>query len=268
MEHCEDKNVTEFFQILNQTKIATVFQPIISLQNGQVMAYEALSRITLDGCNMSISDMFDMAAHLKCLWRLEKVCRSKAVKNAIKKPDGVKLFLNVDPNVIQDPEFVSGFTKEYLDKYKLRTKDIVFEITERSDVENYEILQNVVHHYEEQGFEIALDDVGAGYSGLNRINYLNPKFLKIDMELIHHIYNSKSKKSLVSMLVKYCENMNGILIAEGIEQKEELECLIQLGVKYGQGYYLGKPNPDFIDLEENKIKQIQTYQRQQKTAIV
>lgn len=194
MEHCEDKNVTEFFQILNQTKIATVFQPIISLQNGQVMAYEALSRITLDGCNMSISDMFDMAAHLKCLWRLEKVCRSKAVKNAIKKPDGVKLFLNVDPNVIQDPEFVSGFTKEYLDKYKLRTKDIVFEITERSDVENYEILQNVIHHYEEQGFEIALDDVGAGYSGLNRINYLNPKFLKIDMELIHHIYNSKSKK--------------------------------------------------------------------------
>ena len=250
------QNLTEkeFLEIIRKQRIKPVYQPIISFRKGKIIAYEALSRVTDEYKDVAIDELFQMAHQLGCLWELEKICRSMAMKNAHGKPKNAKLFLNVDGQVILDKEFVKGFTKEKLVQNGIKTSDIVFEITERSDVENRDMLRNLVKHYESQGFAIAIDDIGSGYSGLNRMNYLNPQYIKVDYELVHNIHKSKSQRSIVGLLANHCKEMKYVLIAEGIENKEELECLIQLGVDCGQGYYLAKPKNEFGDISEERKK--------------
>ena len=103
-----------------------------------------------------------------------------------------------------------------------------------------------MNHYQSQGYEIAIDDVGSGYSNLNRIVYTAPKYLKIDMELIRDIHQYKEKRAMVKALVSYCQEVNCLLIAEGVETKQEYICLKDLGVELVQGFYFGKPQPDFL----------------------
>ncbi|MBO4981449.1 MAG: EAL domain-containing protein [Lachnospiraceae bacterium] len=259
MQNLEEK---DFWDIIKKQKIKPVFQPIVSLKNGKVIAYEALSRVTGEYKDIPIGEMFDMATRLGCLWKLEKVCRWLAMKKASEKPRSAQLFLNVDGQVLLDTEFVKGFTKENLERNGLKTSDIVFEITERSDVENRDLLLKLIKHYEMQGFAVAIDDIGSGYSGLNRLNYLDPQYVKVDYELVHDIHKSKSQRSIVGLMVSYCKEMNHVLIAEGIESKEELECLIQLGVDCGQGFYLAKPKEDFEGISEGIKKTIRHLQQQ------
>lgn len=163
-------------------------------------------------------------------------------------PLGKKLFINVDANILLDSDFVQGFTKEYLKKYHLDSNSIVFELSETTFIEDKHLFKQVVRHYRSQGFEIAIDDVGSGYSNLNRINHTQPEYIKLDKELIQDIHLNKDKHTMVEVMVNYCKAMHYKLIVEGIETKEELECLIQLGIEYGQGYYLKKPVDNFDDL--------------------
>lgn len=238
----------EFYEILEKKAIYPVFQPIINLKTGQVAGYEALSRIDRKNTSFNIADMFKVAEQLGAVWKLEKLCRNKALKAASGKPQNTKLFLNVDGKVLQDEHFIQGFTNRKAAKAGVSSSDIVFEITERSDIENYRILQKIMKHYVDQGYEIALDDVGAGYSGLNRVVNTEPNYLKADMELVRNIQNSKAKKAMMALLLHYCDEMGTIMIAEGIEKAEELQCLCELGVHYGQGYFLGMPDRTFRNI--------------------
>lgn len=110
-------NETIFAEIIEKKKLKPFFQPIVSLRNGKVLAYEALSRVTGKYEDISIGAMFDMATKLDCPWRLDKLCRSLAIKQASKKPKQAKLFLNVDSHVLLDAEFKQGFTQDSLRKY-------------------------------------------------------------------------------------------------------------------------------------------------------
>ena len=240
----EQEQIQDFFDVLKDKAIRTVFQPIVDLHSGEVLAYEALSRTTND-CSLSIDKLFSLADHLGQVWNLEKLCRGKALKASKHKPDKVKIFLNVDANVILDPEFVKGFTKESLKFYGLETRDVVFELTERSSVEDTQVFQQVVGHYKAQGYQIAIDDAGSGYSNLNRIGFVEPQYIKIDMELIRNIDINRGKRSMVEVMSKFCEEMGYKLIAEGIETENEMKTLIEIGIPYGQGYYLQKPDSEF-----------------------
>lgn len=261
----DEAKVKELNQIVEQGAIKSVFQPIISLETGEILAYEALSRITLKESLLSIDQLFDFAEDANQVWNLEKLCRSKALAKAVEKPENAKIFINVDANVILDNAFVQGFTKEFLGKYNLNAKDIVFEITERTrvDDEDKEVFQEVVNHYKKQGFEIAIDDVGAKYSNLNRISCVQPQYIKIDMELIRNIHLNKSKSSIVGIMARFCKEMNYTIIAEGIESKEELETLIRLGVTYGQGYYFQKPVEQFRKIPTAVLEVLKTFREEE-----
>lgn len=209
----------EFYKILERKSIYPMFQPIVNLQTGRVSGYEALSRIDRSSTTLTISDLFVIAEQVGCVWKLEKLCRNKALKAGVP------------------------------------ASDIVFEITERSDIENYQILQQIMKHYADQGYEIALDDVGAGHSGLNRVVNTTPDYLKADIELVRDIHKYKKKEIMMKLLLDYCNATGAILIAEGIETVQELECLHSLGVHYGQGFFLGKPERAFgnISAESEEI---------------
>ncbi len=243
-----EKKISDFFKIINEKKIKCVFQPIVSLKTGEIVSFEALSRITLESCQINIEELFKIANTLEQSWKLDQLCRKCAIKASQQMPLGKKLFINVDANILLDQDFVQGFTKEYLKKYHLDSNNIVFELSETTSIENKHLFKQAVRHYRSQGFEIAIDDVGSGYSNLNRINHTQPEYLKLDRGLIQDIHLNKDKHTMVEVMVNYCKEMNYKLIVEGIETKEELECLIQLGVEYGQGYFLKKPIDNFDDL--------------------
>jgi EAL domain-containing protein (putative c-di-GMP-specific phosphodiesterase class I)/GGDEF domain-containing protein len=249
----------DFYEILEKQLIYPVYQPIVSLENGVILGYEALSRINKIDTNLNVSSMFHLAEELGKVWELEAVCRKLSLKHASNKPNDVKLFLNVDPNVIHDDKFKAGLTYTYLERYNLKPEDIIFEITERTNIEDAKTFQATIQHYKSQQFKIAIDDFGDGYAGVNRVCAVLPDYIKLDMAIVRDIDKDTIKQTLVENLVHLCKEIHINMIAEGIETEAELKELIRLDVPYGQGYYLQTPNPEMKDITEECKKKISEF---------
>jgi EAL domain-containing protein (putative c-di-GMP-specific phosphodiesterase class I)/GGDEF domain-containing protein len=245
-----------FNEILTNEAISTVFQPIISLENGIVFGYEALSRISIPTSGITTEELFQIAHQQNRLWDLEKLCRTKALENASIQSMHSILFINVDASTLQDPKFRSGFTVEKIIEYGISASSIVIELTEQRAIMDMSSFVSTVQHYQGQGFQIAIDDFGSGYSGLNRVCELAPSFLKIDINLIRDIHKDRLKRAAVNSTVEFCRKSGIQVIAEGIECEEELKTVIQLGVDFAQGYYLCRPSHQLSTLRSECIKQI------------
>ncbi|MFJ7972613.1 GGDEF domain-containing protein [Psychrobacillus sp. NPDC096389] len=247
----EDHDYGELFSyIVKEKAIQTVFQPIISLHSGQIYGYEALTRGPANTVLQNPEMLFDYALKNGQLWELENLCRANALKCAYELQAEGKLFLNVNPNIMNDPKFKQGFTKEYLSKFQMAADSIVFEITEREAINNLKDFINTIDHYKNQFYQIAVDDVGAGYSGLNVITDVRPHYMKLDMKLIRDIDRDRTKQLLVKSLSEFANYSQIHIIAEGIETKEELRTLIDIGVHFGQGYFIQKPNALLFPVRE------------------
>lgn len=251
----ERKVREQLCKIIDEKRIIPVYQPIVSLKDGKILGYEALSRIDMEDCLFNTEEMFEYAEVFHCSWNLEYLCRKKAIKGVKNEICDKKLFINVDPYVLNDERFKRGMTKEYLERYDISTQNIVFEISERTNIDEVEAFQRTINHYERQNYHIAIDDFCKGYAGFNRVYFLQPEYVKIDMSIIRDIDKDTVKSSLVAGFVKYCMDDKILLIAEGVETKEELEKLIELGVDYAQGYFLGKPKAKLQNISE-KVKNI------------
>jgi len=214
--------------IIEEKAIQTVFQPIISLHSGQNYGYEALTRGPVNTVLHNPETLFDLAMKNGKLWELEHLCRANALKQANHLKAEGKLFLNVNPNIMNDPKFKQGFTKEYLSKFHMDSDSIVFEITEREAINNVKDFINTVDHYKKQFYQIAVDDVGSGFSGLNVIADVRPHFIKLDMKLIRDIDKDRTKQLLVRSLNEFANYSQIHIIAEGIETKEEVSTLIDI----------------------------------------
>lgn len=247
----------ELDYIIEKNQIKSVFQPIISLRDGQILGHEALSRITCKTTISNTEELFYLAGECNRLWDLELLCRVKSLEAAyiqMKPPYDKKLFVNVNPKVMHDIKFRDGFTIEYLNKYNIVPENIIFEITERQAIHDMVSFQGAVEHYKKQHYKIAIDDAGAGYSGLNLISDIHPHYLKLDMKLIRNIDKDSLKYVLVKSLIEFSRITNISLIAEGIETREELKALINLGVQYGQGYYIQKPDEAIKEIDPELIR--------------
>ncbi len=239
-------------EIIENAEIRSVFQPIISLRDGGVLGYEALSRGP-KGTEMESPEMlFAVAEETKNLWDLERLCRAKALCAMQMSKTNATLFLNVNPNIMEDEKFRKGFTKEYLKEFDIDPKKIIFEITERSAVSNIKDFREIIQNYKDQDYKIAIDDAGAGYSGLNLISDVQPHYLKLDINLIRDIDKDSVKQALVKSMYEFAKITGTYLIAEGIETRNELQTLINLGVHYGQGYYIKRPD-SAVDCIESKV---------------
>lgn len=242
-------------QIIQNERITTVFQPIVCLVDGSTLGYEALSRGPQNSTLENPAMLFDTAMRENLLWELEYLCRKKAIERASEILKKKCLFVNVDPKVIYDEKFRSGITKDFISKYDINTSNIVFEITEWSFIEDYKSFKSVIGNYINQGYKIAIDDTGSGYSGLRMLAEIHPNYIKIDMELIRDIDKKAINQALIKTLNDFANSTNMYIIAEGIETINELSTLIDLGVKYGQGYLLRRPSTDFLEIKK-EIKEV------------
>ena len=235
------------------------------LKDGSIHGYEALSRIVDPKEIKNTEDLFYVGALCGKIWELERICRKKILRRYSEfSPDDQvgKLFINVNPLVITDESFKSHFTRKNLDRFGISPNRIVIEITERSMVTNTQEFLNAVAHYKSQGYQIAIDDVGACYSGLNVVCETYPHYLKIDMPLVRDIDSDQMKYALVKGLVEFAKNTSVRLLAEGIETEPELNTLLELGVDYGQGYLIGKPKPEAHPASIEARRAIKTFYQQ------
>jgi EAL domain-containing protein (putative c-di-GMP-specific phosphodiesterase class I)/CBS domain-containing protein len=256
----------ELIQILKNKSIRTVYQPIVSLDDGHVLGYEALSRGPCDSFFESPGNLFHVAEHFNRLWELELLCRTKALENARELPTGKLLFINVNPEVIKDRKFKKGSTKDYISKFGMNPSNIIFEITEKTAVSDYKSFRKTIDNYISQGYKIAIDDTGAGYSGLRLLTETRPQYIKIDMALVRDIDKESIKQELMKTFYSFAKITNMQLIAEGIETINELNTLIDIGVQYGQGYFLQRPVAEFTPITQQvKEKIISRYRLKVKT---
>lgn len=254
----------ELKKILDDKDITIVFQPIVSLKDGSIIGYEALTRGPKNSTLYSPQKLFTAAEQLNKLWDLECLCRSKAIEKASSIDTDKLLFLNVNPLILKDEKFRKGFTKEFLKKYNMYPESIIFELTERTCIKDYKSFRATLDNYLEEGYKIAIDDAGAGYSGLKMISETKPHYIKIDIDLIRDIHKDSFKQNLIKMLVDLADNTNMKLIAEGIEVEEELIKLIELGVTAGQGYFIQRPSDLLLNIEEDVKRTIIKYHKQYK----
>ncbi|MDN5312650.1 MAG: hypothetical protein PWQ68_1623 [Thermoanaerobacteraceae bacterium] len=240
-----DPILQELKEIIEKKSVRTVFQPIISMKTGEILGYEALSRGPKGSPLESPLELFAAAEKYHMLFALERVCREKALMNAGNIKNGYKIFININPYVIYDPEFKGGVTRSLMESLNFAQKDVVIELTERASIQDFKGFRSALEHYTEQGYKIAIDDTGAGYSGLQSIVSITYNYIKIDRSLIENIDKDPVKQALLDAFIKFAKRIESMVIAEGIETLEEMETLIDLGVDYGQGYIIARPSENF-----------------------
>ncbi len=228
-------------EVLLEDKIATVFQPVVNLRDNSVLGQEALSRGPEGTVFHAPLRLFELATESDLAFELDRKCRRRALIAARALPKGQKLFINVLPSALYDPEFQGESLVSQLDQLGLSPDRIVLEITEKYAIENYGVFAEALAEFTQLGFTIAVDDVGAGYSGLEKIAHLNPKYLKLDRELIKDLDSSYIRREMARALKSFADKIGSTIIAEGIEREAELASLLELGIEFGQGFLLARP---------------------------
>jgi len=240
----ENLQVLERLQdIILRERVVTAYQPILKLKDRTVLGFEALSRGGR-GTGLETADaLFGAAAEHELLVELDRLCRMRALLSSGRVPTNAKLFVNTLPATISDPQFRGKALIDFLDRAQVSPDRIVVEITEKLVIENYGLFREAMAYFTDLGMLFAVDDVGVGYSGLESIAHLKPSFLKIDTVLVRDVHASLVNREMVKAIVSLGRGIGATVIAEGIHTTEEAHALQEMGVAYGQGYLLARPDP-------------------------
>ena len=253
----------ELLSIIDHGGITTVYQPIVNLKYGVILGYDALTRAP-HGSELARPDaLFRAAIKHNMLPQLEALCREKACAGIGSLQPGQLLFINVCPDVLTHNDFIPEITINALRQHGLTPAQVVFEITESTAIRDYPPIRQVLNALTQEGFVTATDDVGRGYSSLQQVIELRPKYIKVDMSLVRDIDKDPFKQALLEAIVKFAAISNAYLVAEGIETKGELATLIRMGVDFGQGYLLARPATPKPTLNEDMYAYIQAVAREQ-----
>lgn len=231
--------------VIDQGRWVPVFQPIVSLTAGHILAYEALSRPhDRDGHPVSVLQVVEKAHAAGAEARVDTVAIQSIGSRAYDLPAGSMLFVNASPATLLDHV-------EALAPLRGLEGRLVIELTERDLVpeERMAEFQRVIGGLRGKGVLVAMDDCGAGYSGLTRLVRLRPDFAKIDMELVRGVDEDGAKAALVDAFVHFAREAGITVIAEGIETVAERDALSDLGVEYIQGFLVGRPEPTFARVD-------------------
>lgn len=215
--------------------LSIVFQPVIDLFSGRVVAVEALSRFAITPA-LAPDVWFDLAHRVGRGNELEILAITRALASLPLIPDGITLAINVGPR---------SAVAAHLDGVLagVPAGRVILELTEHVSFDDYPALRSALAAMRAAGLRLAVDDAGSGYSSLTHILKLAPDFIKLDRELISGIDVDPVRRALVISLVAFAAETGAEILAEGIETNDELDVVNSLGVRYAQGYYLGQPGP-------------------------
>jgi EAL domain-containing protein (putative c-di-GMP-specific phosphodiesterase class I) len=221
--------------VLSTDEPTMVFQPIVDLVTGAIVGYEALARFAVEPVRPP-EEWFGDAGRAGLGVELEMKAVREALAQLPRIEGGRYLSVNVSAAGLCSSELLAALAGAPGDR-------VVVEVTEHDVVEDVAVARTAIRALRELGVRVAIDDVGAGFSGLSRIVDLAPSVVKLDRVIITGVDRDPVRQSLVAAGVRFAETLGGTLIAEGIETEGELAALRAAGVPYGQGYHLGRPAP-------------------------
>lgn len=226
--------------------LSMVVQPIVDVRSGTIHAYEALARFGANGTGSPL-EWFSLADELGEREALERACLRAALELFCRRPPGTRLSVNLSA-----PVLIDRATLRLLDRIR-DLSDLIIEVTEEALVRSDTQLDAALAPLRERGAQMAVDDMGAGYSGLGQIMAVHPSYLKLDRSLISGIDVDRERAALVGALTDYATRVDCLLVAEGMETEAELLTLIELGVPLAQGFYLGRPAPPWPGLNAHAM---------------
>ncbi len=228
--------------ILATAALTPIFQPIVSLKNHQIFGYEALIRGPSDSLLHSPINLFDAASRHGRLAELDLMCRELAIARFGELGLSSKLFINTIPAALLQPEYPHGLTLQFLQKAGLSAENVIIELTEQYPIDDYDLMREATQHYREMGFSIAIDDLGAGYSGLRTWSELKPDYVKLDRHFMQNIHEDRQKRQFVQSIIDIAQGINCQIIGEGVEVRGEYLAAQAMEVNFAQGYYFARPN--------------------------
>jgi EAL domain-containing protein (putative c-di-GMP-specific phosphodiesterase class I) len=220
-----------------------VFQPIADLSTGDVLGVEALARFTCEP-KRPPNEWFDEAVVVGRGPQLEIAAVSAALRRLPQIPSDAFMSVNISPATVLEPELTHVLEGVQADR-------IVLELTEHTRIDDYEPLLATLERLRDGGVRVAVDDAGAGYSGLQHVLRLRPDILKLDTTLTSGIDHDPARRALGTAMVTFAREIDAVIIAEGIETPEELETLRDLGTPWGQGFHLARPGS--VPLESPRL---------------
>tara|TARA_R110002049_G_scaffold37043_2_gene117200 strand:- start:890 stop:2779 length:1890 start_codon:yes stop_codon:yes gene_type:complete len=227
--------------ILQNARLTPMFQPIVSMKENKIYGYEALIRGPSDSPLHSPINLFDAASRHGRLAELDLLCREVAITQFGLFELDAKLFINTIPEVLLQQDYQHGLTLDFIKKARLSADQVVIELTEQYPIDDYDLMRKATEHYREMGFSIAIDDLGAGYSGLRTWSEIKPDFVKLDRHFMQNIHQDRHKRQFVQSMVDIAKGINCRIVGEGIEVREEYRTVDEMNIEFIQGYYFGRP---------------------------
>ncbi|MDO9478508.1 MAG: EAL domain-containing protein [Pseudohongiella sp.] len=218
-------------------ELSFAFQPIVRASSRSIVSYEALAR----GPQGQGFAYVKQQINDNNLYHFDQTCRVKAIELATRLNLKVALNINFTPNAVYRPETCIRTTLAAAKKYGFPVESIHFEVTESEEVQEKSHLFDIIAAYKKLGFTTAIDDFGAGFSGLNLLAEFQPDYIKIDRALIDRVDQKPAKQAIIQGVLLTCKMLNIGVLAEGVERREEYEWLCSKGVDLFQGYYFARP---------------------------
>ena len=215
------------------------YQPIVRAKEHTLFGHEALLR-SVEPTLPHPGAIIDAAERLGRLQDLGRAIRSSIAQSVEPNPDAGLLFVNLHTRDLLDPTLTSPDSP-----LSRIAKRVVLEITERASLHEIKDIPSRVAQLREMGFQVAIDDLGAGYAGLTSFALLEPEIVKLDMSLVRNVHRQSMKQKLIRSMSGLCKDMGMMVVAEGIETVEERDALIELGCDLLQGYLFAKPGKPF-----------------------
>ncbi len=219
--------------------ISMAFQPIVELSTGEVFAYEALVRGPAGEGAATVLGQVDDANR----YGFDQACRVKAIQLAARlgvAERGAGLSINFLPNAVYEPKACIRATLNAVESTGFPVANLIFEFTENEQIDD-DHLMRIITSYKAMGFRTAIDDFGAGFSGLTRLAKFQPDIVKLDMELVRGIDADRVRRALVRSVAGACEELGVTVLAEGVETEGERDVLRELGIDLQQGYLFARP---------------------------
>lgn len=224
----------EMARIVADKRFTVAYQPIVHAADSSLFAHEVLCRVAPES-TIGLVDLFDWALREGEIWNLGREIRHKAAHRLDARPDAL-LFFNLHPAELLDPELTNRETE--LDRHAQR---VVFEITERAAIGDFTRMRTAMRRLRQRGFRFAIDDLGAGYAGLNSVAMLSPDFIKVDMTIIRDIDRMPIKARLLRRMVEFADEEGVKIVAEGVETEAEAARVREVGCHLIQGFLIGMP---------------------------
>jgi len=241
--------------LIENRLIEIYLQPIVSIKDKKIFAYEALTRAT-DRYGEKISPLylFEQAKKERLSCKLDDYVRELALnkfQNYYEKDKSILLFLNFESLIIEN-EMANNFITVFY-KYGIPARNIVIEIKE-DKIKNTHALKSFIDLYKKHDFFIAIDDFGTGYSSFDRLEFIQPDIVKVDRSLVYNVHNNFINSEILSAISNMCHKIGAIVLAEGVEHRDEvLEC-IKKEIDIFQGFWFKKPEDE---ISESQILEIE-----------